>query len=104
MPVSTPRPAPLPRRTRKLIGAFAMLAFVIFYALALMSLAQGTIQEFIQTRARPVLPRRRHQLDPAPDAAHPLDGAARSGMTAGGGKLLPRNTNGSAVRGTLFVI
>ena len=25
-------------------------------------------------------------------------------MTAGGGKLLPRNTNGSAVRGTLFVI
>jgi hypothetical protein len=45
MPVSTPRPAPLPRRTRKLIGAFAMLAFVIFYALALMSLAQGTIQD-----------------------------------------------------------
>lgn len=45
MPVSSSRSTPLPRRTRKLIGAFAMLAFVIVYALALMSLAQGTIQE-----------------------------------------------------------
>lgn len=45
MPASSPRSTRLPRRTRKLIGALAMLAFVIFYALALMSLAQGTIQE-----------------------------------------------------------
>lgn len=35
----------LPRRVRKLIGAFAMLAFVVFYALVVMSLAQGTVQD-----------------------------------------------------------
>ena len=31
----------MPRRTRKFIGAFAMLAFVIVYALAAMALAQA---------------------------------------------------------------
>ncbi|WP_371877269.1 DUF2842 domain-containing protein [Alsobacter ponti] len=36
---------PLPRRTRKLIGAVAMIVFVVVYALALMALAQGTVQD-----------------------------------------------------------
>ena len=31
----------MPRRTRKFIGAFAMLGFVIVYALAAMALAQA---------------------------------------------------------------
>ncbi|GGH21406.1 hypothetical protein GCM10007036_25660 [Alsobacter metallidurans] len=33
------------RRTRKFIGAVAMLFFVCFYALAMMALAQGSIQD-----------------------------------------------------------
>lgn len=33
------------RRTRKFIGAVAMLFFVCFYALAVMALAQGAIQD-----------------------------------------------------------
>ncbi|MCP8939124.1 DUF2842 domain-containing protein [Alsobacter sp. SYSU M60028] len=35
----------MPRRTRKLIGAVAMIVFVVVYALALMALAQGTVQD-----------------------------------------------------------
>ena len=31
----------MPRRTRKLIGAFAMLAIVVVYALVVMALAQS---------------------------------------------------------------
>ena len=38
---STPKSTPLPRRTRKLIGAAAMLAFVIVYALLAMAIAQA---------------------------------------------------------------
>jgi ABC-type transporter Mla subunit MlaD len=33
------------RRTRKLIGAFAMLVFVCVYALVVMALAQGRLQD-----------------------------------------------------------
>jgi hypothetical protein len=33
------------RRTRKFIGAVAILAFVAFYALAMMAVAQGRIQD-----------------------------------------------------------
>ncbi|WP_293861839.1 DUF2842 domain-containing protein [uncultured Alsobacter sp.] len=33
------------RRTRKLIGAFAMLVFVCAYALVVMALAQGRLQD-----------------------------------------------------------
>lgn len=33
------------RRTRKFIGSFGMIAFVIVYALAVMVIAQGRIQE-----------------------------------------------------------
>jgi hypothetical protein len=37
----TSKSTSLPRRTRKLIGAFAMLAFVITYALLAMAVAQA---------------------------------------------------------------
>lgn len=40
-PLQPRRPLSLPRRQRKLIGAFAMLAFVIVYALIAMALAQA---------------------------------------------------------------
>lgn len=33
------------RRIRKLVGAFAMLVFVCVYALAVMALAQGRLQD-----------------------------------------------------------
>ncbi|MHB2166050.1 DUF2842 domain-containing protein [Alsobacter sp. R-9] len=33
------------RRSRKFVGAVAMLVFVIVYALAVMSLAQGRLQD-----------------------------------------------------------
>jgi hypothetical protein len=35
----------MPRRTRKLIGTFAMVALVIIWALAAMAIAQGRIRE-----------------------------------------------------------
>ncbi len=69
------------QRTRKFVGAFAMLAFVIVYALVAMVLAQarptagsaGAHADAHLCRAWP-------GLDFAADAAHPLDGTG--GRTA----------------------
>ena len=63
-------------RTRKLIGTVVMLAFIIFYVLFAMAVAEGRITQAPKLRADRRLYRARPDLGRAAHAARPVDGEA----------------------------